>query len=178
MPRGGMCPTVFTFEGAPAWQVDTKAWREVVEGRRAPGLSVMHGIRPQTRRNTGNSWSKPSAELWIATQWLTCAMNIVAEVLRESSVCVERVMQVTWFWLHHREAPLNERQRKALNLALSGSEPDDGWLTNRRYMKLSGSNAPLTASRDLAQLERLGIIQRDPSAGGRSTRDSIVLQAK
>jgi hypothetical protein len=37
-----------------------------------------------------------------------------------------------WFWLRHREAPLNERQRKALNLALSGSELDDDWLTNRR----------------------------------------------
>lgn len=85
------------------------------------------------------------------------------------------IPQVTRFWLRHREAQLNERQRKALNRALSGSELDDGWLTNRRYLKLSGANTALTASRDLAHLARLGIIRRNPATGGRSTRYSIVL---
>ena len=56
-----------------------------------------------------------------------------------------------------------------------GSELDDGWLTNRRYLKLSGANTPLTASRDLAHLEQLGIIRNDPTTDGISTRYSIAL---
>lgn len=160
-------------------------------GRAIWDLAMMQGM-PHSAANQARIWAvsatieRSKNEYWNAleraqrstldaTQWLHYALGIVAASLQESGACVERVMQVTWFWLRHREAPLNERQRKALNLALSGSELDDGWLTNRRYLKLSGASTPLTASRDLAHLERLGIIRRDPTAGGRSTRYSIVL---
>ena len=59
-------------------------------------------------------------------------------------------MQIAWFWVRHRAVALNERQRKALNIALSGDALDDGWLTNRRYIKLTQCGSPVTASRDLA----------------------------
>jgi hypothetical protein len=36
----------------------------------------------------------------------------------------------------------------------------------------------VTASRDLARLEELGVIQKDPAAGGRSTRYSVRLDVK
>lgn len=162
-------------------------------GRAIWDLAMMQGM-PQSAPNQARIWAvsatieRDKHEYWNqleraqrgtleVTQWLRYALGVVAASLQESSACVERVMQVTWFWLRHREAPLNERQRKALNLALSGSELDDGWLTNRRYLKLSGANTPLTASRDLAHLEQLGIIRKDPTTGGRSTRYSIVLAA-
>ena len=160
-------------------------------GRAIWDLAMMQGI-PQSPENQARIWAvsatidRRKKDYWDrleqaqrgtldVTQWLLYAVNIVAAALRESSVCVERVKQVTWFWLRHRELPLNERQRKALNLALSGSELDDGWLTNRRYMKLAACNTAVTASRDLVQLEQWGILQKDPKAGGRSTRYSIVL---
>ncbi|MFA5941568.1 MAG: Fic family protein [Sinimarinibacterium sp.] len=160
-------------------------------GRAIWDLAMMQGM-PQSAANQARIWAVSTAierdknEYWNqleraqrgtpdVTQWLRYALSIVAASLQESSACVERVMQVTRFWLRHREAPLNARQRKALNLALSGNELDDGWLTNRRYLKLSGANTPLTASRDLAHLEQLGIIRKDPTTGGRSTRYSIVL---
>lgn len=160
-------------------------------GRAIWDLAMMQDM-PQSAANQARIWAvsatigRDKNEYWNAleraqrgtldvTPWLRYALGIVAACLQESSACVERVMQVTWFWLRHRQAPLNERQRKALDLALSGNGLDDGWLTNRRYLKLSGANTPLTASRDLAHLEQLGIIRRDPTTGGRSTQYSIVL---
>ena len=160
-------------------------------GRAIWDLAMMQGM-PQSAANLARIWAvsptieRHKKEYWNqleqaqrgtleVTHWLRYAIGVIAASLQESSACVDRVMQVTWFWLRHREAPLNERQRKALNLALSGTELNDGWLTNRRYLKLSGANTPLTASRDLAHLEKLGIIRKDPSTGGRSTRYSIVL---
>jgi len=109
------------------------------------------------------------------TQRLRFATDCVAQAYAEATSCVDRVMQIAWFWVRHRTVALNERQRKALNLALSGDSVDDGWLTNRRYIKLTQCGSPVTASRDLAQLETWGLIRRDPDAGGRSTRYSTVL---
>lgn len=160
-------------------------------GRAIWDLAMMQGI-PESAENQARIWAvsatidRNKKNYWDqlekaqrgtldVTQWLVYAISVVGDALRESRVCVERVMQVTWFWLRHREAPLNERQRKALNMALSGIELDDGWLTNRRYMKLAACKTAVTASRDLVQLEQWGIIQKDPTAGGRSTRYSIVL---
>lgn len=160
-------------------------------GRAIWDLAMMQGI-PKSPENQARIWAvsatieRKKKDYWDqleraqrgsldVTPWLLYAINAVADALRESTTCVERVMQVTWFWLRHRELPLNERQKKALNLALSGSEINDGWLTNRRYMKLAGCNTAVTASRDLAQLEQWGVLRKDPKAGGRSTRYSIVL---
>ena len=109
------------------------------------------------------------------TSWLRFAMDCVARAYAEAGQCVDRVMQVAWFWVRHRGAALNGRQRKALSLALSGDALDDGWLTNRRYIKLTQCGSPVTASRDLAQLEQWGLIIKDPDAGGRSTRYAIAL---
>jgi Fic family protein len=110
------------------------------------------------------------------TRWLLFAIDCVAEAYADASACVERVMQVAWFWVRHRAVVLNERQRKALNTALSSDEMDDGWLTNRRYVKLTQCGSAVTAARDLAQLEQLGLIRRDASSGGRSTRYSIEIK--
>lgn len=110
------------------------------------------------------------------TRWLSFALECVALAYSEAATCVDRVMQIAWFWVRHREIALNERQRKALNLALSGDVLDDGWLTNRRYVKLTQCGSAVTASRDLAQLEQWGLIRRDPDSGGRSTRYAVALQ--
>lgn len=110
------------------------------------------------------------------TRWLSFAIECVAMAYSEAATCVDRVMQIAWFWVRHREVSLNERQRKALNLALSGDVLDDGWLTNRRYVKLTQCGSAVTASRDLAQLEQWGLIRRDPEFGGRSTRYAIALE--
>ena len=111
------------------------------------------------------------------TPWLLFATGCVAQAYADATACVDRVMQIAWFWVRHRVVALNERQRKALNIALSGDALDDGWLTNRRYIKLTQCGSPVTASRDLAQLEQWGLIAKDPESGGRSTRYAVALNA-
>lgn len=61
-----------------------------------------------------------------------------------------------------------------LEIALAPDDPDDGWLTAKRAARETKVER-VTASRDLARLEELGIIERDPSLGGRSTRYRVSL---
>jgi hypothetical protein len=56
--------------------------------------------------------------------------------------------------------------------ASRGSHPDDGtfrWLAAKRAARQTKVER-VTASRDLARMEELGVIEKDPTAGRRSTR--------
>lgn len=108
------------------------------------------------------------------TEWLRWSTACVDTAYDDASACIARVGQVARFWTRHRDLAFNARQRRALEVALSSNDPEEGWLTARRIVKLT-KVAPVTASRDLAQLEEWGVIRRDPMAGGRSTRYSIPL---
>lgn len=111
------------------------------------------------------------------TEWLRWSVGCVEQAYDDARLCIERVGRVARFWTRHREVPFNARQRRALEVALSANSPaegEEGWLTARRIVKLTKA-APVTASRDLAQLEAWDIIRKDPKAGGRSTRYFIVL---
>ncbi len=109
------------------------------------------------------------------TAWLQWSAGCVEAAYDEARVCIERVGLVARFWTRFREVPFNARQRRALEVALSSNDPEEGWLTARRIVKLT-KVAPVTASRDLAQLEEWGVIRKDPKAGGRSTRYFVVFE--
>lgn len=160
-------------------------------GRAVWDLAMMQG-GPQQQSHIARIWAVSSViqrrkkeywnELELAqkgdldlTRWLSFAIDCVALSYADAATCVDRVMQIAWFWVRHREVVLNARQRKALNLALSGDALDDGWLTNRRYVKLTQCGSAVTASRDLALLEQRGLIRRDPDSGGRNTRYAVAL---
>ncbi len=100
------------------------------------------------------------------TAWLEWSTNCVAQACDEVRVCIERVVQIARFWSRHRETPLSPRQRRLLEMALVPDNPDDGWLTAKRAARQTKVER-VTASRDLARLEQLGVIERDPNAGGR-----------
>jgi len=59
-------------------------------------------------------------------------------------------------------------------MALAPDDPDSGWLTAKRAARQTKVER-VTASRDLARLEELGAIEKDPTAGGRSTRYRVRL---
>jgi Fic family protein len=59
-------------------------------------------------------------------------------------------------------------------MALAPNDPEDGWLTAKRAARQTKVER-VTASRDLARMEELGVIEKDPAAGGRSTRYRIRL---
>ena len=86
-----------------------------------------------------------------------CTETILADVLRKAR-----------FWELHGGESFNERQRTLLNRVLDGFE---GKLTSSKWAKL-GKCSQDTASRDIDDLIRRGILVRNPG-GGRSTSYSL-----
>jgi Fic family protein len=72
------------------------------------------------------------------------------------------------FWETHARAKLNDRQRAVLERMLSGFE---GKLSSSKYAKLAKTSQD-TASRDIDDLVRQGILVKD-AGGGRSTSFSL-----
>lgn len=108
------------------------------------------------------------------TEWLQWSAGCVDQAYDEARACIEKVGQIARFWTRYRDKPFNQRQLRALEVAMSSNDPADAWLTARRIVKLV-KVAPVTASRDLAQMEEWKVIRKDPDSGGRSTRYSVVL---
>ncbi|MGH8139503.1 MAG: Fic family protein [Steroidobacteraceae bacterium] len=109
------------------------------------------------------------------TAWLEWSVASVAHACDEARICIERVVRVAQFWTRHRETPFNLRQRHLLEIALASNEEADAWLTAKRAARVTKVER-VTASRDLSRLEELGVIEKDPSAGGRSTRYRVRLE--
>jgi Fic family protein len=108
------------------------------------------------------------------TDWLEWSTTCVGQSYDEARICIERVVQIAHFWARHRETHLTSRQRRLLEIALAPDDPDDGWLTAKRAARQTKVER-VTASRDLARLEELGLIEKDPGVGGRSTRYRVRL---
>jgi Fic family protein len=108
------------------------------------------------------------------TDWLLWSAGAVEQACNEARKCIERVVQISHFWTRHRDTPLSQRQRRLIEMALAPNDPDEGWLTAKRAARQTKVER-VTASRDLTRLEELGVIEKDPSAGGRSTRYRVRL---
>jgi Fic family protein len=108
------------------------------------------------------------------TDWLLWSAGTVEQACNEARACIERVVQISHFWTRNREAPLSQRQRRLIEMALAPNDPEDGWLTAKRAARQTKVGR-VTASRDLTRLEELGVIERDPSVAGRSTRYRVRL---
>lgn len=106
--------------------------------------------------------------------WLEWSIACFGQAYDEARACIERVVQVAHFWARHRDSDLTVRQRRLLEMALAPDDPDEGWLTAKRAARQTKVER-VTASRDLARLEQLGMIEKDPTAGGRSTRYRVRL---
>ncbi|MGA7538575.1 MAG: Fic family protein [Steroidobacteraceae bacterium] len=108
------------------------------------------------------------------TGWLEWSTICAAQACDQARVCIERVVQIARFWARHRETALSPRQRRLLEMALAPDDPEGGWLTAKRAARQTKVER-VTASRDLARLEALGVIEKDSNAGGRSTRYRVRL---
>lgn len=60
-------------------------------------------------------------------------------------------------------------------MALAPNDPEDGWLTAKRAARQTKVER-VTASRDLARMEELGVIEKNPLVAGRSTRYRVRLR--
>lgn len=102
------------------------------------------------------------------TRWLLWFVRTLNSAIRTALDRTNRVVSKMQFWDRHRFAPLNDRQRKVLNMLLDGQ---DGKLTSSKWYKINHCSQD-TAGRDLNDLVSKGILLRSQS-GGRSTSYSL-----
>lgn len=102
------------------------------------------------------------------TDWLQWFLNCLDRAFDGAEAVLASVLRKAEFWEENSGHVLSERQRLVLNRLLDGFE---GKLTSSKWAKLT-KVSQATASRDIDELVRLAILEKDP-AGGRSTSYSL-----
>ena len=103
------------------------------------------------------------------TAWLGWFLGCLDRALVETESSLAVVLKKDRFWMQHGQGVGNARQRKVLNLLLSGEF--EGKLTTSKWAKLTRCSQD-TATRDIQGLIEGGILAKD-RAGGRSTHYSL-----
>ena len=102
------------------------------------------------------------------TEWLEWFLDCLEHAFEGAETILADVLEKARFWERHGAKPFNDRQRKILNRILDGFE---GKLTSSKWAKL-GKCSQDTASRDIDDLLKRGILVKNPG-GGRSTSYSL-----
>jgi len=109
------------------------------------------------------------------TYWCEWFLKTLLAALLDAKKKLHYVIEKTKFWDRHQEDNLNARQVKVLNKILDmGVENFEGDLSKKKYIKIAGTT-PATASRDIAELLRLGCIEQVEGMDGRNVRYRVVL---
>ena len=103
------------------------------------------------------------------TAWLEWFLGCLNRAFDGAETILAAVFRKARFWELHGREPFNDRQRKILNRLLDGFE---GKLTSSKWASL-GKTSQDTASRDIDDLVKRGILSKD-AAGGRSTSYSLI----
>ena len=82
------------------------------------------------------------------TNWLMWFLNTLSVAIKDSDTVIGNVLNKTYFWHIHEDIVCSERQKKILNIYLSGY---DGKLTAKNWAKLAEVSLD-TANRDIADL--------------------------
>ena len=104
------------------------------------------------------------------TPWLQWFLECLGRAFDRAEETLGAILSKARFWDAIKDQPLNERQRLIINRLLDGFE---GKLTSSKWAKLAKCSQD-TASRDIDDLIRKGIVARG-SAGGRSTSYDLVV---
>lgn len=105
------------------------------------------------------------------TEWLMWFLDCLHGAFGLAKETLGSVLVRARFWDSIRDVPLNERQRAMLNRLTDNFE---GKLTSAKWAKLMKCSQD-TASRDIDDLIRKGVLRRGPR-GGRSTSYEIVVE--
>jgi Fic family protein len=102
------------------------------------------------------------------TRWLAWFVRQFEEACRASEAVIDLSLATARFWLEHGQAPVSERQRKAMNRILdAGPSGFAGGMSTDKYRHLVRVSRA-TAYRDLEELVRHGLLTR--AGVGRGTR--------
>ncbi len=88
------------------------------------------------------------------TPWISWFLQTMKGALETALQRTERVMRKTRFWDEHSPLPLNERQKKIINMLLDGF---DGKMNSSKWYKINHCSQE-TANRDIADLVSKGIL--------------------
>jgi Fic family protein len=106
------------------------------------------------------------------TAWIGYFLETVLEAQEIAKETIEFVIAKTRFFDQHY-GELSERQLSVLNRMLrDGPHSFEGGMSARKYIAITGVSKA-TATRDLQEMESLGILKR--IGGGRSTRFEVLL---
>ena len=103
------------------------------------------------------------------TQWLLWFLQCLDKAIEGAFSTLEKVMQKNEFWNLHKETPINERQRKILDLLFGDFF---GVLTTSKWAKIAKCSQD-TALNDINDLVRKGILKKN-EGGGRSSSYGVI----
>ncbi|MDD6804485.1 MAG: DUF4172 domain-containing protein, partial [Prevotellaceae bacterium] len=103
------------------------------------------------------------------TEWIVWFVETLKKAVEVALDKTERVVKKRMFWDKHHDTPLNERQRKVLNMMLDGFE---GKLNSSKWYKINHCSQD-TATRDINDLINKGVLRKS-EGGGRSTNYELV----
>ncbi len=95
------------------------------------------------------------------TPWISWFLQTLKGALETSLQRTENVMRKTRFWDEHSLTPLNERQRKVINMLLDGFE---GKMTLSKWYKINHCSQEIARS-DIDDLVSKGILQQSGEKG-------------
>jgi Fic family protein len=104
------------------------------------------------------------------TPWIVWFLNCLKDAMFGTELLMQQILLKANFWKHHEHTPINERQRKMINMLFDGFE---GKLQSSKWAKITKSSTD-TALRDIKDLVEKGILQQS-TQGGRSVH-YILLQ--
>ena len=108
------------------------------------------------------------------TSWVVWFVAQVRAACEQASVVIDESLEKARFWFNHRDKELTARQRKVLNALLdAGPGRFEGGMSTKKYENLTGASRA-TSSRDLVELEALGLLRHD--GAGPSTRYHINIE--
>ena len=106
-----------------------------------------------------------------ATAWVSFFVNQFHLACVTSQQVIAEALEKSRFWATHAEHDINERQRKVVKRLLdAGKAGFEGGMSAEKYGHLTGTSKA-TATRDLAQLQRAGLLVT--IGQGRATRYRI-----
>ncbi len=103
------------------------------------------------------------------TNWIVWFIETLGLAIDDSEQKLESIFQKAEFWNKHESTKLNDRQNVMINKVLDGH---DGLIRTDKWAKIIDC-APRTASRDIADLLKKGILKPN-GKGGRSTAYDLI----
>lgn len=134
----------------------------------AAAATRLHGVSAEMQRRQQNYYAalnEAQRSGGDVTGWLLWFVQVVGDACRASAKLIDEALVRGRFWSDHRDVALNERQRKVLNRMLeAGPGRFEGGLTPRKYVGMTGAS-PATATRDIADLVRKGLLEPGLASG-------------